>query len=623
MDTDALVRDMLNEIKILDRIEHIIKEKKQWRDIEDITKTIETWILKSNRFCQHVFLNEKNLHTQALKDITELQKLLFNYFSARNEEDFVRKCPELHEVISKILRIIRKSLTDAENKVEHLRSIKDVELPTHAYTKGLNDNIISILNKYSTIWSRMSMIRKYRARKEIKNRLVTLSDSIANSSFVEKDMLVVVSEINSQAHRLFQFLDKNKLLKTEELKHKLTILLMNLKPYICEEQTMSSELDKKVRLLVHLLDQKQKEFIEIGMLRAKEIGQLEDNLKNAVFVHMKNTIPPNLTLKSRYSVQGELRDTIHFTVNGPIGFDGFADQGWNRMAVAVLIPSKVFPINRIKNYTKMDVFIFGDLRIPKQSVMVVSKNYFKSYLSQNRVASEKFYRTCEKHGISLIVTEQEPFAVSQMLLKKAGRGGAIKVYGAKNIDDSDREIAKEIDVDVTAKTHDTSEHGVPERLGSYLDLVNNSLRNPNNYEDGYFTGRSDFQVNQNRINDLSIFLNCVEWLDKNIAQAHYRRVIFGMIEKMLLTIRTFNYVLDNINSRIKIADTKYLNHKTYTTYRSMMDISKNWTGKLVISEQLQQFSPGIVNHLAIEFEKTKKLLLTIDKNFGKIKKISG
>jgi len=620
---ESLKKEIISELKIIDKIGTILRYKKHWNDIDDITKTIDTWIRKSTEFCIHAIQIEKEAYASFNEDIQEIYKLVWQYFSPRNETRFVKKNPEILEVIDKAIRIVRRKLTSTENRLQGIKNIHSIEIGA-IETKILDhkDNIIQIVHKYSDIYSRLSPLRKQKAKREIVKELVSIVDSIENEAIIEKDLMVILSEIIHRAKYLLTFLQRSGLQGTESIQNRLSRFVDHVKPDTEKSQIENSELKRKIELLIHLLDEKQKEYLGLSQIRDKELISLEHNLKHAVFVHMKKTIPPNFIIKNKYSVTGELRDTVHFTVNGPIGFDGFSDPGWNMMPVAILIPASVFPLARIRNYTNFDVFIFGEIKIPKESVMVISRQYLLTYAQQSATSYKSIYELFERNGIQLVVSDRPPYVETQVLLKKAGRGGEIKIYGEKYIQQQERDIAAQLGHDVTAKTHLASVHGEPERLGKSLDYLNENLRDKRNYVGGYFTGLGRYRIINNLL-DFRIFLIVIEWLKKGVLVPYYKRVCKGMIDKLNHTLKTYNYVLYNINSRLKKANMNPITHGTYSVYSELVKISKKDFIQIDISNEILLFSPNAVAHLQVEIQKCIQLIEAVEKSLRTIERTRG
>lgn len=102
-------------------------------------------------------------------------------------------------------------------------------------------------------------------------------------------------------------------------------------------------------------------------------GEKTEELKpsDMVLVHLTDTFPEDGIIHPTGNYRPQiLRDTTHFTVNGPVVAEQRMGVGnWEKRKFAILIPlDKVG--NRVENFDTSDTFILGDVKLPSGSLVL-------------------------------------------------------------------------------------------------------------------------------------------------------------------------------------------------------------------------------------------------------------
>ncbi|MBS3141785.1 hypothetical protein J4464_00175 [Candidatus Woesearchaeota archaeon] len=131
-----------------------------------------------------------------------------------------------------------------------------------------------------------------------------------------------------------------------------------------------------------------------------------------VFVHMTNYFPHHAIITSTISAQirspgvpvDTARDTIHFTVNGPVL--GHMEGDWAGYPVGILIPGKMFPLDRLASFARFDSWIFGNLKIPAGSVIICEDQILQAYAKSQNSTRDQIIATYYHLGIHIYVPPQ-------------------------------------------------------------------------------------------------------------------------------------------------------------------------------------------------------------------------
>lgn len=136
--------------------------------------------------------------------------------------------------------------------------------------------------------------------------------------------------------------------------------------------------------LVYITRQRSYEDEKARLLRIylEETRKLVGNTKGLIAVHLTDFFPERGIIKptsagtTKVEYNGKAyeihypRETIHFTLNGPVEAAGGGLYGtWEQKKYAILIPLEDM-IQRVVNFAPMDTFIFGELKLPKSAEII-------------------------------------------------------------------------------------------------------------------------------------------------------------------------------------------------------------------------------------------------------------
>ncbi|MFH1642721.1 MAG: hypothetical protein ABIC04_07545 [Nanoarchaeota archaeon] len=617
-----LQAELSSEMDILSKVSNTISVKTKFHDFDDIKNQVQKWIKLVTDFTGNLMRNEHENIIGLKVGIEQLYNLVVVYFSKKGEDAFIRKNHEIYDIYRICIGLIEDRLLSSTRKLHRLNNIHKISF-LESIDSDQNISVQTLIRSIEQDSAKYGFWKKREVKNTIKKFFTGLSESIQKKVLFEKDTLIIIKDISHQSKHLIKLLGELRLKGFEELVNKLDELNNFLASFLNEEEYNFSEADGLIKSTAEILDDKQKELLHLSLLRDKELTVLEYKLKNMIFVRLTQFFPYHGVVRTELSAIGGYRDTLHFTVNGPIGFDGFGDEGWRTMPISILIPSSKFPIKRIKNFAGVDIIIFGNLKLTKGSMIIIYKPYLSIIVEPLNVSLAEFFDWFEIRGIILYCTENNVFDETRKVLKQCGRDGSIKWYGQNMILDDDRQIAKSLGDDVTAQTHDQTLHGKPEVLGKNLDYLNQRLRMKKNYEDGLFTGVHSFGYNPSIINDFKIFHESIKWLRFGVTIPYYRKVNVVVLHSLSETLKTFCYVLSTILSRLSSLNNGTIDSASYNIYQKLLEIIPEGFNDMGITKDMYLFSPEAFAVFEQQKNDCISLIYHIREKMSEIKRVSG
>lgn len=119
-------------------------------------------------------------------------------------------------------------------------------------------------------------------------------------------------------------------------------------------------------------------FVQEFFRKQRELRQTLP-VSKLIAVHMTNFFPENGKIVTRGQVVTQYlgesvffpRETIHFSFNGPVS--GHGQGNWDDMKYCILIPVPLI-FDRFINISPQDAFVFGELKLPKDSEIIGREN---------------------------------------------------------------------------------------------------------------------------------------------------------------------------------------------------------------------------------------------------------
>lgn len=269
-------------------------------------------------------------------------------------------------------------------------------------------------NSWMTEDSR-ELMHELKLQKDIESRMDPMREKIAR--FLED----LIKDLDAQERLASRKLSRKELDKLNSLikKERKTTLSINgiiakeiadLKKYF-SLQSLSYALETRINPVIGDFP---------GYHEPKEIP-----FEHFVFVHMTNFFPKKGVIKTRSYSDYSPRNSLHFTLNGPVEgvLAGIKSHSWDDQRFAILVPGARFPVRKIKNLAKFDTYIFGNLKLPQGSIILLNGSSMDEEAKAEGLSREKFIESYKSKGISLIKLDDgvKPHSEVNHYIMYAGR----------------------------------------------------------------------------------------------------------------------------------------------------------------------------------------------------------
>ena len=515
-----------------------ISSKKAWLRVSDINRQIAPWVNLIREIINSAQAYEQQLVQRLSKDIQEVEQSLSSLHTLKpfeSDSDLHAAFAEAAAAVEKRLERIRREMGGRKGLMEPV---------------DLSKNSVSSSMDQAKLWLQaelqknrlFSFRRRGHLRAQMISYLTQFCSRIEKEVLFEKEIAEYLADIHKKIKLLRELFEKADIQGTESMPGILRKEELAIEALLQIERTYESSADQRILALKQHLEAERQKSLQLSMITGYKHAPY--NLHSLVFVHMTRYFPTKGILWTRVSGDSGLRDTLHFSINGPVGNVDVAN--WENAPIAVLIPGSVFPLKRIRNLARFDTFIFGNLKIPAGSVILTTKHIVAEAASHENVPVSAFAYAFEKNGI-LVKAEEDNvsiYSAVQKLLENAGRGG-MPLYETSNEEDTWKLAAQ---LGVSSIRHVQTQEHEYEDIRRAMDTLQIFLRKKGNWKDGTFDGNEDFKagnwVSYERY--FSVPPHALNWMETNCGDPLYRRVCSLMLQMLTDTLKLLEFAVGTI-----------------------------------------------------------------------------
>ncbi|HLC71599.1 MAG TPA: hypothetical protein VJI32_06310 [Candidatus Nanoarchaeia archaeon] len=165
-----------------------------------------------------------------------------------------------------------------------------------------------------------------------------------------------------------------------------------------------------------------------------------------LFFHMTDYFPDKGILWPLMAVAGQIRDTVHFTVNGPVG--AHMEENWDGKKYCVIIPFASFPVRRIVGFAGYDTYVHGAVKL-KHALIIAQEKVLSEDLARQGKNTEEVIELLRNIDIQVEFVSGSVYNYADHVASKIYRtplmfgGSQTYVKGSSfDLSESDREFAK-------------------------------------------------------------------------------------------------------------------------------------------------------------------------------------
>ncbi len=172
--------------------------------------------------------------------------------------------------------------------------------------------------------------------------------------------------------------------------------------------------------------------------------------KGILFFHMTNYFPDKGVIWPAMMATGQMRDTVHFTVNGPVG--GHLEGSWEGQKYCVVIPFTAFPVRRLVSFVGYDTYVHGAVKL-KHAIIVAKERELREELAEKGKTVGEVVEALKKRDIHIVFVEKSVYQYAEHLARKMFRTslafGGTQTYLSRSsieVTGADKEFASRLGV---------------------------------------------------------------------------------------------------------------------------------------------------------------------------------